>query len=346
MNREKKDIKKCDRCEGFFIVPGYERFSVNRQGFVFDRDLRRPARIKHTISESKKIYLYVERKYPSVHRLVALTFLDDSHILDTEKKVVNHLNGDTVNNSVENLEWTTYQGNSIHAYTTGLRNDNVPVLCKDLRNNEIKRFYSYQECGRYFNVNGASIFYYLRSKRVGKLFRKYYILIKEGESWPDIDSSSLDKYQKGYGKEVFLIDKDTNKKYIFDSITSLSKFVSIRNEYLRHKLSKIELKLSNEDYYEKDNWKMTLLNLVTEEEQKEAKDMRSDAEYSTKFNMTPTLRKPKRVEVLDLVTKEKQVWNSLEEFGISISVIKNSIQKHILRKSGFYRKRYFIKYLD
>lgn len=45
-----------------------------------------------------------------VHRLVAESFLGPSNGLE-----VNHLDGDTLNNRADNLEWATPQDNKLHA---------------------------------------------------------------------------------------------------------------------------------------------------------------------------------------------------------------------------------------
>lgn len=54
----------------------------------------------------------------SVHRLIALTFIDkpsSKHIW------VNHKDGNKLNNTIENLEWTTIAENIQHAFDTGLK---------------------------------------------------------------------------------------------------------------------------------------------------------------------------------------------------------------------------------
>lgn len=53
--------------------------------------------------------------YHFVHNIVASTFLGNMHGL-----VVNHKDGDKLNNCVENLEWCTVQENLHHAIATGL----------------------------------------------------------------------------------------------------------------------------------------------------------------------------------------------------------------------------------
>ena len=47
-----------------------------------------------------------------VHRLVAEAFLPKPK--DRKANIVNHKDGDKLNNAVSNLEWTTRQGNAIH----------------------------------------------------------------------------------------------------------------------------------------------------------------------------------------------------------------------------------------
>jgi len=52
----------------------------------------------------------------SIHRLVAITFLDNPY----NKKTVNHIDGDKTNNRVDNLQWATLSEQHKHAYTNGL----------------------------------------------------------------------------------------------------------------------------------------------------------------------------------------------------------------------------------
>ena len=56
------------------------------------------------------------KKYPVVHRLVAVAFLPNPQNLPQ----INHIDGDKNNNSVNNLEWCSSQKNMRHAFDSGL----------------------------------------------------------------------------------------------------------------------------------------------------------------------------------------------------------------------------------
>ncbi|MDH0749524.1 NUMOD4 motif-containing HNH endonuclease [Pseudomonas sp. GD03842] len=72
-----------------------------------------------------------------VHRLVAEAF----HGAPSDGAVVNHIDGNKVNNLYTNLEWTTVQGNTVHSYATGLQlgrkgtaHHNIRITEDDVRN--------------------------------------------------------------------------------------------------------------------------------------------------------------------------------------------------------------------
>jgi hypothetical protein len=56
----------------------------------------------------------------SAHRAVAICFIENPE----NKKQVNHIDGDGLNNHFSNLEWCSASENSKHAFRTGLRKTN------------------------------------------------------------------------------------------------------------------------------------------------------------------------------------------------------------------------------
>lgn len=71
-----------------------------------------------TIKGYYQIVLYKNGKAKrfQIHRLVAKAFIKNFE----NKPAVNHIDGNKLNNIVDNLEWCTLSENTLHAYRTGL----------------------------------------------------------------------------------------------------------------------------------------------------------------------------------------------------------------------------------
>ena len=92
-----------------------------------------------------------------VHVLVCLTFNGKK---PNENYVVNHLDGNKLNNEMTNLEWETRSGNSIHAFEMGLvdkTNLCKPVSQFDLNGKFIAKYPSISNASKSLNISASAI---------------------------------------------------------------------------------------------------------------------------------------------------------------------------------------------
>lgn len=92
-------------------------------------------------------------KYYLVHLLIATTFLEN--LIDT-KMTVNHINGNRLDNRLENLEWMTLADNIRHGFDTGLYYS-TKKKCTLISGNEIINFDSISSACRFLKRRVAYI---------------------------------------------------------------------------------------------------------------------------------------------------------------------------------------------
>jgi hypothetical protein len=118
------------------------------------------------------IYLRVNIKKYALHRLVALTFIENTE----NKPFVNHIDGNKVNNKLENLEWVTCSENNLHNYKIGLINGYKRKISQyDLQMNLIENFNSIKEASIKLNIglSGIKAVLYKKQKTSGGFIFKY-----------------------------------------------------------------------------------------------------------------------------------------------------------------------------
>ena len=187
-NEEFRDI---ENYEGLYQISNYgrvkslKRFITNQYG---ERD-------KILIAgKSKCGYLFVNlcqknnKKNFLTHRLVANHFICNPD----NKLTVNHIDGNKLNNRVDNLEWMTHKEQTHHAICNGLIKNNDRdwtkfalmgqisnskiVIQYDLQHNFIKKYKSVGEAERITGINHSNIIMCCNGKRktAGGYLWEYY----------------------------------------------------------------------------------------------------------------------------------------------------------------------------
>lgn len=312
--------KECKEYPGFYHIPNNERFVINRESRVIDTDI-------HCCMVQ---YLNAGYPYcPSVgftHRALAMTFLPDPDV-PTDTLDVNHIDGVRLNNDLSNLEWVTRSRNCLHAYQNDLREDNTPILVKDLRDSTCKRYYSLQECAREFGIGGSRVHQFLQPYNYGKVTLCFYVFIREGQDWPPTTKEDIGLHRNGTAKAVLARNVESGESKMFASRGAAAQHFGFNQATVGYHLNK-------KDSSSYNGW---IFQYTDDPEL-----IRVAMGFTKSPNIGGARRKPTPVKITDPDGNVKE-WLSVEEFGKGFGVPKNTIQASINRKGHW--KGYQVTYL-
>jgi len=323
------------RHAGYYLVPTEPELAINREGVVLEESTGKELAVCQARNPYQYPYIQLDRERTKhVHRLVAETFLDNSGIVNP---IVNHKDGVKYHNQIKNLEWTDYSGNLTHAYSSGLRKDNHPVLAKDLRTNLISRFYSIGQCARHFATTPTDIFHQLKTHNAGKVYRNFYLLIREGDSWPAAGPELIGQYRNGTAKPVGLFCTSENKLIAFRSNWEVAEFLKVSGAAVSKWLRKA--RSSPERYFTYREWRLGDLAEIRDQFKG------YQLHYKERKTWARKPRKAPKLKVVDVETGLITEFESLQAFANSQGVPKSNIQKAIWRTAGTWKNRFRVEYL-
>lgn len=141
-------------------IKDYSKYEVSNLGRV--RNIKTGRILKPNFSGryySVELFNETGSKRKNIHRLVAEAFVERKNGQD----VVNHIDGNSFNNSASNLEWCTVTENNIHAVKNGLNRpgayQNRPIRIKET--GEI--IYGVTECANHIGADFRNVYRSLNS---------------------------------------------------------------------------------------------------------------------------------------------------------------------------------------
>ena len=159
IKEEWKDIKNYEglyQVSNLGNVKSLERNKSNGKGLVKIDEKILTQNITNWGYGNVALYKNGARKHHKVHRLVAEAFIPNPN----NKEQINHIDGNKLNNNVNNLEWNTRIENMNHARINGLCGNNTDsnyILLKDNNGKIISQYDGKTKLANIININSGKI---------------------------------------------------------------------------------------------------------------------------------------------------------------------------------------------
>ena len=126
-------------------IKGYEGlYQISSLGRVMSFKTSNPKLLKPTKHHSGYLHIKLSKKYFSIHRLVALHFLDNPNNYED----VNHIDEDKTNNIVSNLEWCSTKYNVNYGTRTQRQIETMSIPIIATKDGIHREFKSTKECAK------------------------------------------------------------------------------------------------------------------------------------------------------------------------------------------------------
>lgn len=222
----------------FAYVPGFTRYAISKEGIVYSHASKK---IISPYQDEMGYWMYGcqpdvgKRTIIGRHRLLGLAYLQ--YPANVDNLDVNHKDGIKTNCELVNLEWGTRKHNCDHAYSTGLRTDNIEVSVRNVITNEIRDYYSFEDCGRQLDYHGKTI--RLRVASAGQIVYPPGLQFRRKDDpteWKDVDDPVAALIRAGVPRGVGIVNMLSGEKHTFKSIVACARFLDIKHATLRASL--------------------------------------------------------------------------------------------------------------
>lgn len=229
----------------FRVIPGFTRYLASKEGLIYSTI---SGKIKDTyIGNHGYLACRVTRdddhdKIMSVHVLIALTWCPYEN--DVCDKVVDHIDGNKVNNAANNLQWVSYSDNNSRARYHGFYGKKMrKTWIRNIRTGEKLLFDSPASVARYFNVSNSSIFSYLNSPNPYAVFKTTHIIWYDGLGTGEIHPEHLSNRSGSQKRPIDVKNVITGTITQFDSVIDFIKEFKLTRKQVYGNLDRSSQKL-------------------------------------------------------------------------------------------------------
>lgn len=214
---------------GFYTIPGFSHYVVSPIGRVIN------VKSETELSGSTNPDGYHNFRLTGDdghvltwgrHRLLGYVFKNPG--MEIKGRVVNHLDGVKGKDVLDNLEWTSYQGNAYHAGLNGLTEKCVPISVRDIDTGMVKYYPSMMSCADELGLTKDAISYRVEAGPV-RVFpeRKQYRKGHNEENWPIPENIHTSLLENGRRSGVFCRNVLTGEVSFFEQQNHLATLLGV-----------------------------------------------------------------------------------------------------------------------
>lgn len=133
-----------------------ENYYLSEDGEVYSYHKSSTHKIKPFLRKDGYLEYKIYHTHYKVHRLVAVNFIPNNN---TDLDIINHKDGNKINNHYSNLEWCSSRDNNYHAWNTSLNNSiRQPKWCCALDDNYniLNIFESISDLSKFYEVDNST----------------------------------------------------------------------------------------------------------------------------------------------------------------------------------------------
>jgi hypothetical protein len=249
-----------------------------------------------------------------VHRLVAELFISNND----NKKIVNHKDGNKLNNISSNLEWCTSSENSIHAINTGLNKNVKKVKVINNITKEETIFMSYTDASKKLNIPQNTLLYNIKRN---KIYKNLTFILCDSKTQEELESKSYISNKKIITRKIKVINIETKEETIYNSQRDIKKYLNIATKTIKKYLK------SKKPYN----------NMIF---------ILCDSDIIENKNHIPKNIDKKiistRIKVTNIETKEETIYETQKDVKLDLHIADKTISKYI-KSNKSYKNMLFTK---
>lgn len=221
------ELKPSKGYPGYYDIAGYSSYAINRTGAVINK--RSGEVLQGSVNPDGYCNYRITDDYHRTltwgrHRLLGFVFKNPGMSIDG--LIINHLNGMKGQDDLDNLEWTTYQGNAEHAGANGLTEKCLPVSVRDVITGEVTKYPSAIKCAMDLGLSKDAVLWRIRVGEIrvfpeGKQYRKSH----SDEPW-HIPTRNDERH--GRSRRVALRYVKTDRTFEFEKLSDVATFLDVK----------------------------------------------------------------------------------------------------------------------